>query len=384
MTGPRVAFLNGSGQPGGGEIALAELAAAVEECEIFLFEEGPAADLFRSRGLVVHIRSMSRKLLTHSKESGLPGPGLALDALGQAWRLSRELRRFDVVHCNNQKAWVLGAFASALARRSVVWHLHDILSREHFSASKIGLAVALARWRKAKVIANSRASADAFVAAGGRSDRVEVLHNPVDPVPFEQAIPLPGLRAELGCADGEPLWAIFSRLASWKGQHVAIEALSRVPRGHLALVGAPFFGEEPWEMRLREMVQCLGLDRRVHFLGFRRDVPRLLATVDGAIHASTAPEPFGLVILEAQLAGKPVVATAAGGALEIVVPGKNGWLVPPGDVPALAGVLAGWLEDPEAARRIGRAAGRSARLAFDADRLRSRFRAILAEERAGR
>lgn len=379
MRFPRVAFLNGSGQPGGGEIALSELAVSVPGGEIILFEEGPAVELFRSRGIAVSVHSMSKRLLGNSKESGLPGPRVAMGVLTQAIRLSRCLRRYEIVHCNNQKAWVLGAIASALARRPVVWHLHDILTREHFSASKIRLVVALSRWRRAKVVANSRASADAFVAAGGRADRVEVLHNPVDPAPFQAALPVEGLRAELGCLD-QPLWAVFSRLASWKGQHVAIQALAKLPRGHLALVGAPFFGEEAWEAHLHALVDRLGLRERVHFLGFRKDVPQLLATVDGAIHASTAAEPFGLVILEAQLAGKPTVATAAGGALEIVHPGLDGWLVPPGDVDALADVLRCWSEDPASASALGRNARLLALDNFDAERLRCRFRQILEEE----
>jgi glycosyltransferase involved in cell wall biosynthesis len=378
MTPIRVVFLNGSGLPGGGEIALAQLASGVDDGEIVLFEHGPAERLFRNKGIAVQVRTISPKLLANSKESGIPGPGAVVSALSHSLRLASFLRKFDVVHCNNQKAWVMGAFASALARRPVVWHLHDILSREHFSRAKIRLVVALARWRRAKVVANSIASAEAFILAGGRRSQVEVLYNPVDPAPFREATPLPGLRSELGC-EGEPLWGLFSRLASWKGQHIAIQALSRLPRGHLVLVGSALFGEEPWEAHLRELVQALGVGDRVHFLGFRKDVPELLATVDGAIHASTAAEPFGLVILEAQLAGKPVVATAAGGATEIVTHGRNGWLVPPGDADALAGVLAAWIADPDAAAATGRVAAADAAEKFDLERLSSRFREILRE-----
>jgi glycosyltransferase involved in cell wall biosynthesis len=378
MTPIRVVFLNGSGLPGGGEIALAQLASGVPGGRVVLFEHGPVEELFRSKGVATEIRTISPKLLANSKESGLPGPGLVASALSHSVGLARYLRGFDVVHCNNQKAWVVGAFASALARRPVVWHLHDILSTEHFSRSKIRLVVALARWRRAKVIANSIASAEAFVQAGGRRSQVEVLYNPVDPAPFREAMPIPGFRSRLGC-DTEPVWGLFSRLASWKGQHIAIQALSRLPRGHLVLAGSALFGEEPWEAHLREMVRSMGLEKRVHFLGFRDDVPALLATVDGAIHASTIAEPFGLVILEAQLAGKPVVATAAGGATEIVTPGRNGWLVPPGDVDALAEVLRAWSADPEAASETGRTAAADAARTFDLETLSSRFRGILRE-----
>ena len=377
----RTAFLNGSGLPGGGEIALAQLAGAVADAEIILFEDGPARELFLRRGIAVSVEAVSQRVLRNCKESGIPGPSIVLAALAHAVRLARRLRSFDVVHCNNQKAWVVGAFASALARRPVVWHLHDILSTEHFSRAKIRLVVLLARWRRARVVANSRASAEAFVAAGGLRGQVEVLYNPVDPEPFRRARAVGSLRAELGC-DDEPLWGLFSRLAPWKGQHVAIQALSRLPRGHLLLVGAPFFGEEAWEAHLRDLVRDLGLERRVHFMGFRGDVADLLATVDGAIHASTAAEPFGLVILEAQLAARPVVATAAGGAPEIVRPGRNGWLVPPGDVEALAGVLREWIEDPRAAAAVGEVASLDAAADFDARKLSERFRAIL-EEVAG-
>ena len=361
---------------------MAQLASGIPGGEIALFEHGPAEDLFRGKGIKVEVKSISPKLLENSKESGFPGPGLVAAALRHSVGLAFFLRRFDVVHCNNQKAWVVGAFASALARRPTVWHLHDILSPEHFSRSKIRLVVALARWRRAKVVANSNASAQAFILAGGRRSQVEVLYNPVDPAPFQSAEPIAGLRSDLGCVE-EPLWGLFSRLASWKGQHIAIDALSRLPKGHLILVGSALFGEEPWEAHLREKVRGMGLERRVHFLGFRKDIPELLATVDGAIHASTVAEPFGLVILEAQLAGKPVVATAAGGATEIVTHGKDGWLVPPGDADALADVLAGWTSDPEAAASVGRSAAIHAAAKFDLEKLSSRFLEILREAARG-
>ncbi|HNY32687.1 MAG TPA: glycosyltransferase family 4 protein [Fibrobacteria bacterium] len=383
MNQPRIAFLNASGQPGGGEVALAQLAKGVPNAKVILFESGPAIELLRSSGLDVEILPLSERVRSVTKEAGFEGPRVLWGVLSHAWSLSRRLREFDVVHCNNQKAWVIGAMASLLARKPVVWHLHDILSLEHFSRAKIRLGVRLSRFRDAKVVANSRASAEAFVAQGGRKGRLEVLYNPVDATPFREAKPIEGLREGLGIPAGEPVWGLFSRLASWKGQHIAIEALSRLAHGHLLLVGAPLFGEEPWEAKLRDQVRTLGLQQRVHFLGFRRDIPRLLASVDGAIHASTIAEPFGLVILEAQLAGKPVVATAAGGALEIVDPGTTGWLVPPADPHALGEVLSRWIQDPQGAMNVGARSARSAAEKFDSARLSERFVKILQEE-AGR
>jgi glycosyltransferase involved in cell wall biosynthesis len=383
MTEFRTIFLNGSAQPGGGEIALAELASAVPGGRILLLEGGPAEELFRSRGLEVQVHPISKRIRENTKESGIPGPRLMIEALGQIWRLSRQMRDVDLVHCNNQKAWVLGAFASWLARRPVVWHLHDILSKEHFSKSKIRLVVWLANFRASRVIANSKASADAFVAAGGKREIVEVVHNPISPEPFLQAQPIVGFRESIGCMPDEPVYGIFSRLASWKGQHVAIQALARQSTGHLVLVGAPLFAEEAYEAELKALVSRLNLDGRVHFLGFRKDIPALLASIDLAMHTSIVAEPFGLVILEAQLAGKPVVATAAGGALEIVEDDISGWLVPPGDIEALSRVMAYGQSDPDRLRRLGTSARVEALKKFDAEILRTRFLRILESVAAG-
>lgn len=383
MTRFRTLFLNGSAQQGGGEIALAELASAIPDGQILLLEDGPAEELFRARGLQVRVHPISERIRENTKESGVPGPRVVLAALGQIWRLSRRMREVDIVHCNNQKAWVLGALATWIARRPVVWHLHDILSPEHFSRSKIRLVVWLANRRASRVIANSKASADAFVAAGGKTEIVEVLHNPISPEPFLNARPIEGFRASLGCAPGEPVYGVFSRLASWKGQHVAIEALARQSVGHLVLVGAPLFSEEAYEARLKALVKERGLENRVHFLGFRNDIPALLASIDLAMHTSIVAEPFGLVILEAQLAGKPVVATAAGGALEIVEDGVSGWLVPPGDVDALSRVMAYGHSDPDRLERIGALGRAEALRRFDAAVLRGKFAAILERVASG-
>jgi glycosyltransferase involved in cell wall biosynthesis len=378
----RAIFLNGSAQPGGGEIALAELVEAVPDAKVILFDSGPAEELFRVKGVQVEVHPLSKGIRENSKESGLPGPRTILSALVQAWKLSKKLRDCQVVHCNNQKAWVIGAIASRIASRPVVWHLHDILSAEHFSRSKIRLVVGLANWRASRVVANSHASARAFIEAGGRSDLVEVVYNPVSPERFVNALPIEGFREEIGCPDGEPVFGVFSRLAGWKGQHVAIEALSRLKTGHLVLVGAPLFSEEAYEAELRALVGKLGLEKRVHFLGFRKDIPRLLASIDVALHTSIVAEPFGLVILEAQLAGKPVIATAAGGALEIIENGINGWLVAPGDSSALAEAMAVGLEPRQNLVAFGLKARAFAMEKFGADALRTRFRTLL-EDAAG-
>ncbi|MFM9158005.1 MAG: glycosyltransferase, partial [Dolichospermum sp.] len=102
---------------------------------------------------------------------------------------------------------------------------------------------------------------------------------------------------------------------------------------------------QEYVQNLHHQVTTLGLENRVKFLGFRSDIPQLMTMCDLITHSSTAPEPFGRVIIEAMLCGKPVVAAEAGGVIELVENGINGFLVTPGKPEELAGVINNCLQD---------------------------------------
>jgi glycosyltransferase involved in cell wall biosynthesis len=145
-----------------------------------------------------------------------------------------------------------------------------------------------------------------------------------------------------------PLVGVFSRLARWKGQHVVIEALASLPDVGCIIVGDGLFGEHTYSAELKEMVLSRGLADRVHFLGHRNDVPKLMMAVDAMVHPSIDPEPFGRTLVEAMLAGVPVIATNAGAAPDILEDGKAGTLIPPNDPAALARAIAAVLAKPAA------------------------------------
>jgi len=119
------------------------------------------------------------------------------------------------------------------------------------------------------------------------------------------------------------------------------------------LVGDALFGEEAYKASLRTQAARLGLTDRVHFLGFRSDVPRLMRTVDIVALTSSVPEAFGRVVVEGMLARRPVIATGVGGVPEIVTDG-TGLLVPPGDAQALASAFTRLLSDPMFADDVAR------------------------------
>jgi glycosyltransferase involved in cell wall biosynthesis len=272
-------------------------------------------------------------------------------AVGVVRRLAKLARGFDVLYTNTQKAWVLGSAAAKLAGRPAVMHLHDILTADHFSNLNRKLAVGTANRLAAAVIANSRATADAFADAGGRVEPTAVVFNGIDGDAYAAPLDRPATAVwrDVGAhvTDDTPVLALFGRLSPWKGQHVAIDALSQMDHpAHLVLVGEALFGEDDYAASLRRQVGELGLSDRVHLVGFRDDVPRLMQAADVVLHCSTAPEPFGRVIVEAMLSGTPIVAADAGGPREIVDDGRTGVLVTPDDAAALARRLDDLLADP--------------------------------------
>jgi glycosyltransferase involved in cell wall biosynthesis len=117
----------------------------------------------------------------------------------------------------------------------------------------------------------------------------------------------------------------------------------------------------------------------VHFLGFRDDVPRLMTFVDLVLHTSVAPEPFGRVIVEAMLAGTPVLATRAGGPVEIVQEPDTGVLVPPGDPEALATAVQDVLSSPNRARAMAQAAQAYARRRFSVEQMQKGVKEAIGE-----
>jgi glycosyltransferase involved in cell wall biosynthesis len=335
----KILFLDQSGKPGGAELCLLDTALPHRETSLVgLFADGDFRKLLEQAQVPVQV--LTTEAIAVRKDSsllqGLSSVGSLLPLINKVAQLSRD---YDIIYANTQKALVVGALASWLSKCPLVYHLHDILSADHFSSVNRRLAITLANRFARLVIANSEASRSAFLAEGGRS-RVEVVYNGFKPELYQNPEPNPAqMRQQLGL---ENCFVVghFSRLSPWKGQHVLIEALTNCPEDVVALlVGDALFGEQAYVEQIHQQVEQLGLQERVKFLGFRSDVIPLMSTCDLVAHTSTAPEPFGRVIVEAMLCGRPVVAAQAGGAIELVENNQTGWLIPPGEPTKLASVI---------------------------------------------
>jgi glycosyltransferase involved in cell wall biosynthesis len=369
---PRILFVDHAGVLGGAELYLLDVAQRMKDrARVVVFERGPFVDRLRQSGVEVELIEASSAMLGVEREGGPRGDLQAIPAvLAMVNRVRRLARNYDIVFANSQKGMIVAALAGFLARRPVVWNLHDILTADHFSRAHRTLAVQVANRFVRRVLVNSEATRRAFGAAGGKVERTAVVYNGHDPAVFDRVseADVAVQRGALG-ADRYQLVGVFSRLAPWKGQHVLLRALPALPDVRAVFVGGALFQDDrSYEDELRREADALGVRDRVLFLGFRDDVPTLMRSVDVVAHTSVSPEPFGRVIVEGMLARRPVVAAAAGGALEIIDQPGIGMLTPPGDVAALTTALRRLLDDPAGARQIAEAGRRTAEARYSIER----------------
>lgn len=348
MPTPRVLFVSHTGQISGAELVLLDIVQSWTSTSAFLFEDGPLTAALAAKGLTVSVSQWGRGLTQVRRDSPI---FQIVPLIGRFCAIILEVRRTarccDVVYANSQKAFVVSAIAAKLARRPLVWHLHDIITGAHFGALQRRIQITLANACAAKVIVPSQAAASAFVAEGGRNDLIEIVPNGLDIAADDEA---PAeIRQQLGLPSGA-LIGVFSRLAPWKGQHVVLNALAQLPSVNCIIAGDALFGEQDYALRLKKLVQELGLIDRVRFLGQRNDVPRLMRAVDVVVHPSIDPEPFGRTLVEAMLACVPLIATDTGAASDILEAGKAGTLIPPDDAEALATTIQRILSKPAGLR----------------------------------
>lgn len=384
-----VLYLDHSAIMSGGEIALYNLVRALDrsrfEPVVGLLTDGPLREKLEEAGVETHVIPLEPRVLQIRKDSlqvwGLCRHLVSLQHPAFVYRLYRFVKRRQpaIIHTNSLKADFLGGLAGRLAGVPVIWHIRDRIAPDYMPAPAAALVRRAARYIPSFVIANSRATMEtlhlanmqwsATIVSGIAIDRRRVIHD--------------GMRKPAryaGDTARSPIIGLVGRIAPWKGQHIFLEAASRVralfPEARFMIVGAPLFGEHDYEQRVHQQCTELGLDAVVEFTGHRNDVPELISQFTILVHASTVPEPFGQVVLEGMVAGKPVVATRGGGVPEIVVDGETGILVPMGDSTAMAEAIIRLLGDPERAQAMGEAGRQRALTEFTIDKTARQIEAV--------
>ncbi len=389
----KVVFLNPIGDIGGGERSLLLLLEKVGlhlpglECMLVLGSDGPLVGLAQSLGIAVHVLPLPDALLG-AGDSWLRDYAKPTAFLDRLWELPqallglgshvRQLRRLlrqvrpDLIHSNGMKTHL----SSALARPAapLVWHLRDYVTHRPLMN---WLLRALAH-RTCLAVANSQSVAADARRAFPRA-RVECVLNGVDTVKFTPGSGGSSLDRLAGMPEGPPGMVrvgLLATYARWKGQDVFLRSLALLSRENLPshrfyIIGSPIYrtaGSQFTEKELRTLAQSLGVAERVGFIPFQDDTLGIYRSLDVVVHASTRPEPFGLVIAEAMACGKPVVVSAAGGACELFTEGKDGLGHRPGDAVGLAAAVGRLVRDPELRACLGTTARTTALQQFSADR----------------
>ncbi len=265
----------------------------------------------------------------------------------------------DLIHAQNTAAMLPVSRAARRVGVPCLWHLRDL-------GGWPGL-VRLAAPGAHAAVAVSHAVADRWRDYLAGLD-VQVVHNGIDADGFAACAQPGRLRAELGIAPDAPLFVAAGQLVPWKGHRDFLHAAARVrgefPSATAVIAGDDLFGDHPRYVRgLHRLARKLGLGEAVRFLGYRTDVPDLMADADVLVVPSDA-EPFGRVALEAMALGTPVVGRRTGGLPEVVEDGVTGLLTDAPGAEGLAAAVCELLRDPERARTMGQAGRRRVREHF--------------------
>ncbi len=384
----RVAFLSVSSEMGGSEVSLLEAVRGLRRTmpgwrlDVIVPREGPLSDAVAQAGAGVHVLPLPNAIARIGESAhgmrALAGRGAALlRAAGSAAAYGRRLAgllsqlRPDIVHSNGLKMHVLGARAVPRGA-SLVWHIHEYVGRRSLTRTL------LRRYgsRCAAIIANSRSVAADVSAALSGAVPVTTIYNAVDPREFSpdgNTLDLDALSGLPPCAAGSLRIGLVGTYGRWKGHSTFVEAVGRLRLSQpwrAYIVGGPLYdthGSQYTRAELEKMVADAGLEGRIGLTGFVRRPSAALRAIDIVVHASTEPEPFGLVIAEGLAAGRAVVVSNAGGAAELVTDGVDALTYSPADAVALAGCMTRLAEDASLRRRLGNEGRRSALSRFAPD-----------------
>lgn len=301
----------------------------------------------------------------------------------QAIRTLRQLIReehIDAVLTNSAHPLLFARLAALATGCPCAWWVHGYEPRDPLRGHAIAFVQQLLH--ADALFANSEFTARMLERDFPNETRIRVVRYGVD-LEAHHPDPAAGLRVRcsLGIEPTEPVAGIFGRLQHWKGQHIFLEAAARLASRGVAcrflVAGHSMFGLEPeYAQELRHLVEKNSLGSQVVFLGHRPDVNEVMNACDVVVHASIEPEPWGLVVAEGMAAGRPVIASAAGGPMEMIEHGHNGLLVRPGEPGELAGALDELLGRPDRRRELGAEARRHAEEAYNP----VRAAAVLARE----
>jgi len=280
-----------------------------------------------------------------------------------AFILKRE--KIDLVHMNLglDRVTMLGSILTATPQ---VCHFRMFSKNIPYTSKKLATFVSAFLYIS-NVIAKNKND------LGLPLNKGHVIYNPFDKKIFQQVTDneVNSLRIEFGLNKSDHLISNVGRLDSWKGQDYFLKAFAKVLKIHpnikALIVGD--YGKTSQEgilyyEHLQNLTKELNISKNVIFTGHRFDIPQIMVASDIVVHSASKPEPFGRVIVEAMLAETPIIATAAGGVLEIIEDQVNGILIPLENITSMTKAIQKILENPEKSQKMAKVAKKYAQEKF--------------------
>lgn len=318
---------------------------------VVLSEEGILADEIRKEGIAVSIVRLGILRRKYFNARGLMNRLQVIrNARRELLKLVKE-NRINHVY-SNTTAVLVGAWVAKREKIFHTWHIHEIITRPQWLGAILGKIVGTYSDQVIVVSQAVHAFWNTYISDG----LIKVVYNGIDYAPYLYPGP-PTIREEFSIDHNTTLIGMVGRVSHWKGQSYFLEIAAKLNQSHpglsFVIVGDAFPGSEDLIEEMKRKIKDLGLEEKVTTLGFRKDVPEIMAALDIFVLPSILPDPLPTVVLEAMASGKPVVATAHGGASEMVKANETGYLIPWDSASGAAEKLSVLVEDEELRKKMG-------------------------------
>ena len=356
---PRILHVVHAMVVGGAERVITDLIRAnrnpkLETHVCCLYREGAMAQALRDEGVPVHV------LGRHPGWDPRVWAGLHM-------LIRRE--RFDIIHAHQYTPWLYSSLAFPFSGASrLILTGHGRLLPDLRTSRRVMISRSLHPLSHA-LVAVSRATREAMIRIDGfPAQRVQVIYNGIDPTPYQRAIRRGEITAEFGWTDPRiRIIGLVSRFHSIKNIPLLVRAFADVlrERTHTRLL---LVGDGPERDSVEKLCHAMGIEKAVHFTGFRRDVPSLLKAMD-VFALPSLTEGISIALLEAMASGLPIVATRVGGTPELVIHSENGFLTGYNDQEEFTRRLLQLLTHPELRQSMGDAGQRRLHRLFTRSRM---------------
>jgi glycosyltransferase involved in cell wall biosynthesis len=240
--------------------------------------------------------------------------------------------RISKIYVNSANV-VIGPFLKTITNLPLIWHLHEIVEKPsilRFVLTKLILHADL-------VIAVSSATRNFWLSQSNKLN-INLLYNGIDCADYKDATVLSEIEFPftLKKEKNAIIVGLIGRVQPWKGQNYFLEILktfyqqnnSNSNLVYAVIVGDPYPGYEHYAVELKSDIEKKDLSQHVFYLGYRDDIPAILASIDILVVSSILPDPLPTVILEAMASAKPVISTKQGGAKEMILENETGFFIP--------------------------------------------------------